>query len=403
MSLVRVLYVHHRPELGGAPTSLAYLIRELDRDRFEPHVYCPPGPATALFYDSGAVVHEGPVAPFTHIWASRYAGWRWLAFGRDLWRLPLHIHRFRQTLGAYSFDVVHLNDSPLVAAAWLAHRRGLRVVWHLRSALPDEGRDVRSRLIRRAIRRFSSASIAINEDVARSFAVDSEVVPNSIDLARFHPGDARAARKTLGLPVERATIAYFGFMYPSKGFEDAVEAVALLTGRGVDATLLIVGGGVRGPSFFNTRRGRAMQALGLVHDHHQRAAERVGTLGLDDSVRLLPFTHEPELVYCASDVVVAPSRGPELGRPVLEAAATGRPVVASGSRDGGGVLTPGETGLLVPPESPPELADTLERLFGDRPFCERLGRRARALAEAEFDPAINARRIMDLYERVLER
>ena len=40
-----VLYVHHRSELGGAPASLSYLIRELDDEQFEPHIYCPPGPA----------------------------------------------------------------------------------------------------------------------------------------------------------------------------------------------------------------------------------------------------------------------------------------------------------------------------------------------------------------------
>jgi hypothetical protein len=40
--------VHHRPQLGGAPSSLAQLIANLDR-RFEPHVYCPDGPAARLF------------------------------------------------------------------------------------------------------------------------------------------------------------------------------------------------------------------------------------------------------------------------------------------------------------------------------------------------------------------
>ena len=49
---IPVLFVHHRSELGGAPESLSYLIRELDRERFEPHVYCPPGPAADLFREA---------------------------------------------------------------------------------------------------------------------------------------------------------------------------------------------------------------------------------------------------------------------------------------------------------------------------------------------------------------
>src|SRR4051794_23162643 len=105
-----VLFVHHRSELGGAPTSLSYLIRELDRAGFAPHVYCPAGPAAELFADAGATVHTGPVAGFTHIWASTYRGRRWLLFARELMILPAHVLRFRRTLRRHRFELVHFND-----------------------------------------------------------------------------------------------------------------------------------------------------------------------------------------------------------------------------------------------------------------------------------------------------
>src|SRR3954470_23143045 len=168
---VPVLFVHHRSELGGAPESLSYLIRELDRKRFEPHVYCPSGPAADLFREAGATVHTGAVAGFTHIWASTYRGRRWLLFGRELARLPAHARQFRRTLKRHRFELVHFNDSPLIPAAALAHRAGLPVVWHLRSALPDGGHDRRSQLIRDAIGSLATTSVAINEDVAAVFGV----------------------------------------------------------------------------------------------------------------------------------------------------------------------------------------------------------------------------------------
>src|SRR5438874_9795224 len=149
---IPVLFVHHRSELGGAPASLSYLIRELDRERFEPHIYCPPGPAAELFRLAGATVHTGPVAGFTHIWASTYRGRRWLLFLRELGLLPQHVYRFRSTLRHNRFELVHFNDSPLIPAAMLARHEGLPVVWHLRSALPDGGRDRRSEHVRAAIR-----------------------------------------------------------------------------------------------------------------------------------------------------------------------------------------------------------------------------------------------------------
>src|ERR1051325_11298028 len=161
-----ILLVHPRGGRAGAPASLSYLIRELDSEQFEAHIYCPPGPAAELFSQAGAKVHTGPGAGFTHVCASTYRGRRWLLFLRELGLLPHHVLRFRRTLRRHRFELVHFNDSPLIPAAWLARRESLPVVWHLRSALPGGGHDRRSNLIRATIRRLATTSIAINRDVA---------------------------------------------------------------------------------------------------------------------------------------------------------------------------------------------------------------------------------------------
>src|SRR5438105_12465351 len=396
-----VLFVHHRSELGGAPASLSYLIRELDDTQFEAHIYCPPGPAAELFRQAGAKVHTGPVAGFTHIWASTYRGRRWLLFLRELGLLPPHVLRFRRTLRRHRFELVHFNDSPLIPAAWLARRESLPVVWHLRSALPEEGHDRRSGAIRHAISRLATTSIAINRDVAEVFGVGSTVVPNSVDLARFRPGDRAAARAALGLPAELPVVSFFGFIYPSKGFREFIEAAARLRKRGVEASYLVVGGAVRGQEFFRTVVGRSLQLVDLTRDYESEAKDLVHELGLDDVVRFIPFTQDTTNLYQASDVVVAPSQGPELGRPVIEAAASGVPVVASGSRTGGGVVVPGETGVLVPDYGVGSIADAVADLLRDADRRHSLGRTARAHAEENFDPARNARRIESIYLEIL--
>jgi glycosyltransferase involved in cell wall biosynthesis len=395
----KILYVHHRPELGGAPSSLSHLLRTLDRERFEAHVYCPPGDVTRLFESSGAIVHVGPVAAFTHIWASTYKGRRWALFGHELQKLIPHAAAFRRTLAQDRYSLVHLNDSPLVPAAWIARSHKLPVVWHLRSALP--GDDRRSALLRRAVASLSTESIAITRDVARSFGVDAQIIPNSVDLERFRPDDPNVARRELALPAGRPVVTFLGFLYPSKGFRDFIVAASLLTEQGLDATFLVVGGPVRGAEFFNSVLGRAAGALGLARDYARDATDLVTTLGLDEHVRFLPFTKETPLIYQASDIVVSPSRGPELGRPVIEAAACGRPVIASGSLDGAGILLPSITGELVPRRSPDSLAAALTRLLTDHTERHKLGVAARAHAENTFDQQRNAERVMDLYERAL--
>jgi glycosyltransferase involved in cell wall biosynthesis len=398
----RILYVHHRPELGGAPQSLSYLLENLDRTRFEAHVYCPGGAAAEIFAQAGATVHVGPVAAFTHIWASTYSGRRWLLFVRELWRLPGHIKAFWRVLHANQYSIVHLNDSPLIAAAFLARAAHVPVIWHLRSALPNNGAGPRSSFLRATIRTLARKTIAINADVSRSFAVDSLVIPNAVDLSRFRPADQAMVRAEAGLDG-RPIVAYFGFIYPSKGFREFIDAAYLMRLHGVDATYLIVGGPVRGEEFFNTLFGRVLRAAGLTRDHDDEAKSLVDELGLGASVRFMPFTTDTPRIFQAADVIVAPSRGPELGRPVLEAAACGRVVVASGSIDGGGIIVPDETGILVPRRSADSLAAALEELLRNEAERTAMGKAARQFAEANFDGRKNAERVMALYDDVLGR
>jgi glycosyltransferase involved in cell wall biosynthesis len=396
-----ILYVHHRSELGGSPASLSHLIVHLDRTRFEPHVFCPPGPAAEAFAESGAIVHTGPVAGFTHIWASTYRGRRWLLLARELMLLPGHLLALRKTLRKHSFAVVHLNDSPMIAAARMARRRGIPVVWHLRSSLPQQQGKRRTRFMQRSIARYATASIAINDDVRDSFAVGSETIPNPVDLDRFRPGDKPSAKRALGLDPAQLVISFYGFLYPLKGFHDFIRAAALLRARGIDATYLIVGGAVRGRAFFETTFGWTLRQLGLAKDYDAEARELVSRLDLGGLVTFVPFTRDTETYYQASDVVVSPSRGPELPRPVLEGAACGCPVVASGSLSGAGIMLSEETGQLVPRRSPDALAAALYELAQDEGVRAALGERARRHAESEFDAVRNAGKVMDIYERVL--
>jgi glycosyltransferase involved in cell wall biosynthesis len=400
---IRILFVHHRPELGGAPSSLSHIVASLDHEAFEPHVYTPRGPAAHLFEQAGAVVHTGPVSSFTHIWASVYRGRRWLLFMRELLMLVPHLLALRRVLASTRFDVVHLNDSPLVGAAFLARHSGLPIVWHLRSALPGDANDLRSRMLKRVIRRLASETIAINDDVARSFAVHGEVIPNAVDLERFRPADSAAAKEALGIPRDRPTVAFFGFIYPSKGFREFIEAAAEIRAKGIRATYLLVGGAVRGESFFRTPHGWLLERLDLARNYEAEARALVAELGLENDLSFVPFTQETDEFFRASDVVVAPSRGPELGRPVLEAAATGVPVVASGSTTGASILIPGKTGLLLPSSEPAEIATAVAGLLRDDELRREMGDAARELAVERFDAERNTKRVEEVYRRVAGR
>lgn len=402
---LKLLFVHHRNELGGAPTSLSYLVRVLDPEQFDVHAYLPPGPAARLLEQAGATVHLGPVATFTHIWASVYTGRRWLLFVRELTRLPGHVRALRRLIRRERFDIVHLNDSPLLPAGWIARRQGAAVIWHIRASLGQDDPDWRARLIRRLMLRISDRVVAINEDIASQLDVPGQVdvVFNSVDLDRFQPGDIGQAKIDLSLDPELPTVGLFSFLYPEKGFREFLQAAALNHRAGVRAQYLVVGSGVRPPEFFGTLRGRLLRALGLTGDYEREAHELAASLGLERFVHFIPFTPHPETFYRACDVVVAPSRGPELGRSIIEAAASGCPVVTTGSAAGGGVVLPDETGLLIPNGDSADLAAAVRRLIDEPELRSTFGARARAHAVEAFDPRSNGERIARIYRLVSEQ
>ena len=395
-----VLYVHHRPQLGGSPTSLAALIRHLDR-RFEPHVFCPEGPSADLFRAEGAIVHTGPVAMFSHSWDNPYAGVRWLLLGREVVARAPHVRRLDALLRRKGFPIVHLNDSPLVPAAAVARRRRARVVWHLRSALAGGGADRRAGALAALIDRLGSAAIAIDEDVAASFPIrlPVTVVHNSADTP---PEAGEDVRRHLGLPEDRVLVGLFGYVRRQKGWPQLVQAARILDDERRPVHFVIVGGGVRPPAYFRTVRGRTLERLGLVHDDESALRRAVRDRGLDGSFTFLPFTQNIGRVYAALDIVTFPNQGAGLGRPVLEAAAAGKPVIASGSPTGGGVLIPDETGILLPRATPEALAAAIQRLAADPGDRAAMGTRAAELASVAFDAARNARAVERVYDDLLE-
>jgi glycosyltransferase involved in cell wall biosynthesis len=165
--------------------------------------------------------------------------------------------------------------------------------------------------------------VAVSAAVAHALGMPATVLPPVCDPPGPQP-EPRAARAALGLPDDRLVVAGLGRFAHEKGFDVLVRAMALLPG----ATLVLAGAGPE---------GRRLQRL---------------SRGLD--VRFLGWLDDVDVPIAAADVVAVPSRREGLGLVALEAAARGRPVVAS--RVGG---LPEIVPNLVPPDDPAALARAL--------------------------------------------
>ncbi|MGB2869445.1 MAG: glycosyltransferase family 4 protein, partial [Bacteroidota bacterium] len=113
------------------------------------------------------------------------------------------------------------------------------------------------------------------------------------------------------------------------------------------------------------------------------------------SLSLLGEIPNPLDLIAASDIIASPSPQSHFSRPVIEAWALGKPVVAARTAHIIDLMNDGVDGLLVNPKAPGELAQSLGRLLEDDELCNRLGRAGMKRATEEFGNKNNLDMIVD--------
>lgn len=293
---------------------------------------------------------------------------------------PFVSGKVKELLRRERFDIVHLHEplAPMLPQLALLHSRSVNVGtfhaarahnWGYISAKP-----VLSLLFAKLHGRIAVSPAAL-ESIARYFPGYYELIPNGIDIERFRPDVPPIAR------VERPTVLFVGrFNESRKGLRYLLEALALVRREFPDVLLLVVGPG-----------------------DPQRYERQIERAELGENVRFVGPVPEELLpsYYTACDVFCAPATGGEsFGIVLLEAMASGRPVVASDIRGFRFVLRHGVEGLLVERKNAEALALALVHLLADPHLRERLGKAGRQRAE-QFSWPVIAQRTLAYYERLL--
>jgi glycosyltransferase involved in cell wall biosynthesis len=230
--------------------------------------------------------------------------------------------------------------------------------------------------------------VAVSEHVARSVrqrirADDVHVIPNAVDTTVFRPDTERrkVVRVQLGVSTSTRVVACVGRMTAQKGQSTLIHAMAQIATAIDDCRLLLVGDG---PD--NSELRRLADRLGIEN--------RVSFLGIRSDV--------PDLLR-AVDVVAVPSLHEGFGLVLIEALATGVPVVASNTGPVPEIVNDGVTGRLVPAADAPRLARAITELLTDDQLRLAMSQRARFEAERRFDIATMLTALERLYSDMAQR
>jgi glycosyltransferase involved in cell wall biosynthesis len=237
-------------------------------------------------------------------------------------------------------------------------------------------RAVIGKLLRLLIDRPRSVALVQNPD-DRQLLLGLGIAPTRIVLIPGSGVDV-AWLKPLPEPAGPVTLGFIGRLLDDKGIRVLVAAHRLLRARGLPVILLIAGT----PDPANPASVSRAEAEAWSRE------PGISWLGHVDDIAT---------VWARAHIAVLPSRREGLPKSLLEAAACGRPMIATdvpGCRE---VAIPNETGLLVPPDDAAALAEAIERLAQAPDLRARFGAAARRLAETRFSADAIGRAVTELY------
>ncbi len=364
---VKVLYVAHAFEVGGAEEMVLNLAR---------HLPAPFSPAVLCIHHAGAIGEE-----------IRQSGVPFRVLGLEPgMRRPFHWLRLRDALLEMQPDIVHtfLLTASLYGR-FAAMMAGVPIV--IGTEVNLYANKQRAHILAERWLMHSTDALIVSAESVRDFYVKQisvdpskiEVIYNAVDFAQLESTVPRAAwRAAIGIPDDASAIGIIARLTAQKAHEVLFEAVA--------------------------RRPDLAQVYVVVVGDGERRSEleqMTVSLGIANRVRFLGARRDLGDMLAAVDVFAMPSLWEGLPLSLVLAMGSGLPVVATRVAGIPEIVDDGVTGLLVPPGDAAALASALSTAVHNREDSARMGAAARAFVLPRFTAGAYVSAMMSLYQRLL--
>lgn len=317
---------------------------------------------------------------------------RRLRTGPEVGIVPL-IPSLLSTLMKMRFDIIHGHDfyavSSLYGAIASRARRIPFILTQHNDQLPAKVANALlylfdgytlGRYVFYQARKIVALNTAIKTHLVEIGADESkiEIIPNAVNTRLFSP--TRMNLLESKWDISRPVILFVGRLVEDKGARYLLTAFSKVVGEIPDSKLVIVG---KGPQEKELKE--LQENLGLAHVFFLGAVE----------TKFMPH------IYAGCDVLVLPSIHEPFGNVVIEAMATGRPVIGScvgGMKD---TIVHGVTGYHVQPGNSNQLSMYLVKLLEDKSLRKSLGENARKMALNNYSTELQLQKIEKIYRRCL--
>jgi glycosyltransferase involved in cell wall biosynthesis len=286
---------------------------------------------------------------------------------QKLWAASRFLSRLHAT---HQFELVYSNTLAVVVGALWAKQNGIPHQWHVHEIVLGPSPLVRG--LSWLMDYSSPNPIAVSQAVASHWQVHVKkaklkVIHNGLPYESFTQAKPRL-KQELGLPENTQIVGMVGRINPGKGQFFFLEAAQKLASSFPEAHFVLVG-----------------DPFASYEPLLDQLKDSIRELGLSDRVSYLGFREDIPEIMASLSVFVLPSILPDsFPTVILEAMASGTPVVATQSGGASEMIEEGVTGFLVPIGSVADLVHALEKLLANPSLGKEMGAAGQARVHQEF-------------------
>lgn len=341
---IKILYISHSPFLNGAEICLFNLVKNLNKDIFEPIVVFPQeGHLVEKINNLGIKTYISPLE-------------RWIRFKFDKRvknsNVILRSQDIMDIIEKESVNIVHTNTSVIIEGAVAARLKNVPHIWHIHEYLNGH-MDLKSviplPLIYSIISYLSAKVVSVSEYARSQFKLREDnnkfsVIYNGVDENNAFLNTRLFADYRKKNKNELALITV-GLLTEAKGYDNLLEAASLVYKKGYNVKFFWIGGAIK----------KSLRNFN----------SKIRKLGLKDSVFFLGFRSDIPEIIKSSDLLISTSLNETLHLVVLEAMAAEKAVIATKCGGTSECIIDGETGYLIPINDPYILSEKIIELVND--------------------------------------
>ncbi|PFN80593.1 glycosyl transferase family 1 [Bacillus sp. AFS076308] len=360
--MINILYLHSSAEMYGADKVLLELLKGLDKTKFNPIVILP---CDGILVDTLKRENiETEIIPYPILRRQYFNPKGILQYGRDYFKYSKQILNFVKDK---NIKLLHINTTAVLEGIYLKKKLNVPLIWHVHEIL------LRPRMLYKylsfLVGKYADTTVVVSNSVKNHIlnsglvkreqikiiynGVDHKVYRNDFDTIYLHD--------EFGIPNNALVVGMIGRVNAWKGQGDFLKAVEPILKKHKNVYTVLIGGVFKGQEW------RMDELKG-----------KVKAMTNNNRIVVRDFRNDTPQLHNLFDVFVLPSTDPDpLPTVVLEAMATGKPVI--GYRHGGicEMVKDGHNGLLAEVRNPEDLAVKIDTLLQSKELRDRMGRNSR--------------------------